>query len=500
MKTVEERLAELESRVAELEGRPFARSPNRPIAEPPKPFKLPEFNAEGLLGRVGVGLLVVGLVLLFKYAVDQGWLTPVMRIAIGGVIGVGLLAGGFFRFLERRLYRQILMGGGVVVLFVTTIAATQLYHLFSTSGALAVMVAIAAMSFLIAQQQRDQVIATIASLGALVSPLPIFAGQTLSEVYWLYVAIVVAWAGTLSALRGWQTPLILTGLGGVIALLSRVPNDVSKLPAILAVSAAWITCAALPLILEKNFLSKLRYVLPVFMTLTLGFVVDANILRNMHGFSLSAAIDALGFAIIAYQLQRSKLEATSAAIVAASASAAAYIGDPAWPLAIAIGALAAMRLRIEVLSHVLAAVAGLAFLVDWDQIQRRPAFDPYALTFFGIVAIAALMKHRVYLIAAYGGLLALLASELSAVPGAPWLASVSYAILGAILLIGGRVKLSINVQRAGMVALALLIGRLFLFDLVKVDVGVRIVLFMACGFGFLALSYMVSKKSFDANA
>ena len=35
------------------------------------------------ISRVGIGLLLAGVVYLFKYAVDQGWLTPPIRVAFG---------------------------------------------------------------------------------------------------------------------------------------------------------------------------------------------------------------------------------------------------------------------------------------------------------------------------------------------------------------------------------------------------------------------------------
>jgi hypothetical protein len=43
---------------------------------------------------------------------------------------------------------------------------------------------------------------------------------------------------------------------------------------------------------------------------------------------------------------------------------------------------------------------------------------------------------------------------------------------------------------AGMLSLALLVIRLFAYDLANVDTGVGIILFLAIGFGFLGLSYL----------
>ena len=112
---LERRLAQLEQRVAELESRESARAPRSetaaPIAQvsreavlmaadrttaiPVASRTLPKADAwfetgEGWLGRVGVGLLAVGFVFLFRYAVDRGWLTPELRIAVGLLTGAGL--------------------------------------------------------------------------------------------------------------------------------------------------------------------------------------------------------------------------------------------------------------------------------------------------------------------------------------------------------------------------------------------------------------------------
>jgi uncharacterized membrane protein len=59
----------------------------------------------------------------------------------------------------------------------------------------------------------------------------------------------------------------------------------------------------------------------------------------------------------------------------------------------------------------------------------------------------------------------------------------------------GLAKAQRVLQRAGMVSLALLVGRLFLYDLAQVDVGVRIILFLVFGFAFLGLSYLVRSRT-----
>src|SRR3990172_6653282 len=113
---LEQRLAELEHRVAQLESRAAIPAQAGVGPLPPKQAAGPPTEAapaprehwfdfgEGWLGRVGVALVVLGLIFLYRYAVDRGWLTPAMRIALGVLIGAGMLAGGLRFFTERRRY------------------------------------------------------------------------------------------------------------------------------------------------------------------------------------------------------------------------------------------------------------------------------------------------------------------------------------------------------------------------------------------------------------
>ncbi|MDZ7691600.1 MAG: DUF2339 domain-containing protein [Balneolaceae bacterium] len=71
-------------------------------------------DQQNLLGQnwlnwLGIGLLLLGVMFLFKYSIDQGWLIPPVRSAFGVAIGCGLLAGGF-AIEKENILRQILLG------------------------------------------------------------------------------------------------------------------------------------------------------------------------------------------------------------------------------------------------------------------------------------------------------------------------------------------------------------------------------------------------------
>jgi uncharacterized membrane protein len=541
--SLEERVRELEARMAELEQ---AVKPGRsPSAAPPAPrsarlsWDALVDSGEGWLARVGVALLVVGLILLFRYAADRGWLTPEMRVAMGLALGAGLLIGGVFLFRERRLYRQILAGGGITILFITGLAASELYHLISGLAALVFFAAVAATAFTIAARQQESIIATVGSVGALLPPAFLLEDTTRGVVLWLYMALIIAGSGTLFSLRNWERPLAFGAVISVAALFHPVPADrpYVQIAALIACAVCWIAYAALPLIRARTrvrdtpLLSpELLVLLPTVITIGLAAVVEAFIVRHGYGFEATAGIGAAALAVLAVWLgkfcERSpypsfqwhgdsyRINAYSAAVLASAASLAAAsvaaLAHPWFYVSVAVVALICMWLsdRIEAdilrpLAHFLFAGIAAAFTAVAAVALSRPAFDRYAIAFAvasGVAALTALQLERrddrvAYFIGIYFIMHVLLASELSAVKGAPWLASVAYGVVGSGLLLFGLQRADRALQRAGMVSLALLVGRLFLYDLAQVDVGVRIVLFLVFGFAFLGLSYLVRDRT-----
>lgn len=104
--TLESRVAQLERLVAQLqeqiEAKPRAKPSNagQRLGASPLPTAVPSespvwvLRGEQWLGRVGLGLLFLGLAYLFRYSIDQGWITPAVRVATGTGIGAVLLVLG----------------------------------------------------------------------------------------------------------------------------------------------------------------------------------------------------------------------------------------------------------------------------------------------------------------------------------------------------------------------------------------------------------------------
>src|SRR5438045_5350001 len=94
--------------------------PPPPVAPPPpaKPFDWEAFFGVKLFAWIGGFVLFLGIVFLVKYSFENNLITPAMRVVIGTVIGLILIAAGWFTAARHfRVYGQSLWARGVLVLY-----------------------------------------------------------------------------------------------------------------------------------------------------------------------------------------------------------------------------------------------------------------------------------------------------------------------------------------------------------------------------------------------
>src|SRR5687767_2103881 len=176
-------------------------------------------SGEWWLNKVGMGLLLFGIAFLFKFAVDQNWITPPVRVGIGLAVGVGLLMVGLRVYEDRRPFSQVLLGGGIGTLYITGYAADVLYALVPYAVAFAFMVAVTLLAFALALRQDEVVLSLIGVAGGLATPFVLYAGSTSLGGLALYTCTIVAGTAAVYLYKGWRT-LLLVSFAGVWTVFS----------------------------------------------------------------------------------------------------------------------------------------------------------------------------------------------------------------------------------------------------------------------------------------
>jgi uncharacterized membrane protein len=190
---------------------PAAEAPHAapPVEPPPPPEPAPAIDWERWLGVRGAAILggilfaLAGL-LFVRHAVEEGWLAPPVRVALGLLAGLGSLAGS--QVLRRRAYEptaNALAGGGVVVLYGAVWAARVLYELIPMALAFALMVLVTAVAGLLAWRYRSLVVALLGLAGGFATPLLLDAGPDRPLGLFGYLLVLNLGLLTLARGRGW---------------------------------------------------------------------------------------------------------------------------------------------------------------------------------------------------------------------------------------------------------------------------------------------------------
>ena len=153
---------------------------------------------------VGVIAIVVGVSYFEKLAIDSHWVGETARTVQGGIVGLLLVYAGL-RFVRAgyAIYGQMISGGGIAVLYVSTYAAFNLYQLISRPTAFVLMVAITALAAWLADRQRSQGLALLAVGGGFATPFLLPAATDAHVALFTYDAILIAGTMFLAHRREW---------------------------------------------------------------------------------------------------------------------------------------------------------------------------------------------------------------------------------------------------------------------------------------------------------
>lgn len=168
-----------------------------------------KYIGENLFGKIGILVLVVGMGLFVKYAIDNNWINEVFRTVLGFVVGAGLLVLSQKLRKGYRTFSSLLAGGGFAIFYVTVSMAYHYYGLFSQTAAFILLVVLTVLiSFLsVFYDRRELAIITLA--GGFISPFLVSNGMGSYLVLFTYLTILNAGMFGLSLYKKWgELPVI----------------------------------------------------------------------------------------------------------------------------------------------------------------------------------------------------------------------------------------------------------------------------------------------------
>jgi uncharacterized membrane protein len=168
------------------------------------------------LSRLGAGFVVLAMLILYKYAVDRGWITPPIRVLAGVLVGALLVWAGHHteRPSEAKVpdlgMRELLYGAGLGVWFVTVYAASVWYQMISSPSARLLYFGMGLVSTWIALEDRREIFAVLAIATGFATPFILPPPYTSLPEISLYLGAISGVGLIIYLMRGWPAIIWLT--------------------------------------------------------------------------------------------------------------------------------------------------------------------------------------------------------------------------------------------------------------------------------------------------
>jgi hypothetical protein len=122
--------------------------------------------------------LVFAAVFFLRYSIDQGWLGPPIRVAIGVLTGAALLVVCDLKAARRYPATANAMdAAAIAILFATFFAAHALWHLIPAAVAFGLLALVTAVAVLLSIRRDSPFIAVLGLLGGFATPVLLSTGE-----------------------------------------------------------------------------------------------------------------------------------------------------------------------------------------------------------------------------------------------------------------------------------------------------------------------------------
>lgn len=543
---LQRRVEELEKRVKELEKRlegsrvRLQSGPDKSdVARPNVRERVSNVElGEHWLNRLGVGLLLLGVLFLFKFSVDQGWLTPPVRSATGLIIGLAVFTTGLRLNDQHYMLKQLLLGGGIATFYITGFATFQLYDFVAPSLVWVFMIVVTLLSLSLSLQQDEAILSVVGVAGGLGTPFMLYGDAASIPALVAYTALVLGGGVAIYWQKGWQTLLWTMVAGSTGVLISAHFNQLINFPDFSeadrwALQAAvlcyllllWIIPVARRIIfktdsptsnkavkIEDRQVATVSLLLPV---VALAYSISLwNLSIEIWGVIAMAFSLVVGYTYLPLRHYDLPRLASTHGFVGLIFLTISFFLITEGGLLLIILAMEALGLRIladknrdrilSLSSHVL-----FAIVLFWVVLRMWSA-DSTFFNFWEIDSLSNLLviiltglaapywisdkeAKGIYRLLGHLGFLAWLYVVLvPAANGQAWV-TMSWGFYAMVLLLTGFLKTYQGLRLFGMGTIFLVVGKLFLVDLSQLQALWRILLFLGFGVLFLLIGYYLQR-------
>lgn len=158
----------------------------------PAKMAFESFVAGNLLNRIGALALILGMGFFLKYAFDQSWINPAIKILM-----VVLASAVLVVFADKcnkedtyKIFSQGILGAGLSILYLTIFAASDYYNLINYPTAFVFSFLLTIFAFFKAVKYDSPAVAILVLAGGFITPYILYSGNTNPVALFTYLVFL----------------------------------------------------------------------------------------------------------------------------------------------------------------------------------------------------------------------------------------------------------------------------------------------------------------------
>lgn len=237
---------------------PVIQTPSPPSVKAPTVFSRnvstinwERFMGVNLFAWIGGFVLFLATAFFVKYSIDNNLVPPEVRVALGSLLGIGLLTAGLRLSLKQyRVTAQTLCSTGILILYADVFASYSFYHFIGVTAAFLLMIVITAVAFFLAGRLDAKVVAVLGLLGGFFTPLLLSTGQDNPLGLFSYIFILDSGLIAIALRKKWSFLIPLAAVGTMLLQLGWA----SEFFTVQKVWTAWLIFASFEFLFLVAFL------------------------------------------------------------------------------------------------------------------------------------------------------------------------------------------------------------------------------------------------------
>lgn len=175
------------------------------ISLPKQPSDLEKIIGESWINKIGILIVVIGVAIGAKYSIENELISPLTRIILGYLVGIGLLGFGIKLKPKFEGYSAVLVSGAISIFYFITYFAYSFYDLIPQALAFVMMLIFTAFTVFTAIKYNRVVIAHIGLIGAYAVPFLLSSGSGRVDILFSYMLIINLGILFISIKKDWKT-------------------------------------------------------------------------------------------------------------------------------------------------------------------------------------------------------------------------------------------------------------------------------------------------------